>query len=338
MKKNFLIMMIMVLCAGFTFAQNTVRGFVPAAGTSDDTYGVFGQPFGDIVKGTQYEVSEGLAQAQVLCDTVTAAVGCGDSLTIGEFTLSAEDIQAIVEKFEANPYHSRDTFLTIHQANAAEFNYDLLLVLHLFVCPCSIKDADQNTYEVIAIDNLCWTKSNMRTTTLCENTSDFTLSYKRYSTDITPSLNDSIFGLLYTWENASAGYMDYFGFQTGICPCGWHLPTAEDVDTILKSNTDALRSPSGYWVVPEGITNSTKFSAEPAGYYDSLATRFQGFHSEADFWYVSGYNPDTEACEGGYFQILYFCDKPKQEPRNVNTDAMSVRCVRDMIYEYNNAR
>ena len=67
MKKNFLIMMIMVLCAGFTFAQNTVRGFVPAAGTgapgnNHQTYAVFGQMFGniDLNAANPYEVAEGL--------------------------------------------------------------------------------------------------------------------------------------------------------------------------------------------------------------------------------------------------------------------------------------
>lgn len=331
-------MMIMVLCAGFTFAQNTVRGFVPAAGTNDYTYGVFGQPFAGMDEINDYEATEGLGQAQVLCDTVTAAVGCGDSLTIGEFTLSVEAIQAIVDKFATNPDHPRDTFLTIQHPNAAEFNYDLLLVLHLFVCPCTVKDVDNYEYEVIAINNLCWTKSNLRTTHFCDDgEAGDPIEYSAYATDLTPTIDTATFGLLYTWEQV-VGNDDCSPFMQSICPCGWHIPNVYEIDTILKINTDNLRSNSGYWVVPEGITNSTKFTAEPGGYYNALAERFEGFHSEADFWYVNVDEENDFACVADYFQIYYFCDKPKQEPRNVNTDAMSVRCVRDMIYEYHNRR
>lgn len=334
MKKNFLIMMIMLLCSGFAFAQiNTVRGFVPGAGTgagnNDQTYAVFGQMFGDIDlnAANPYEVAEGLGQAQLIADTVEAVVGCGDSLKIGDFTLSAAAIDAIVAEFAADPTRPRDTFLTLQRTNAAIYNYDRLMVLHLFVCPCTIKDINTNEYEVVAIDNICWTKTNMRATTTCGGAEVVT---KSYSTDVTPELDPATFGLLYTWENASKASKCDSNYVTGICPCGWHLPTAAEVDTILKSYTNDLRSNGGYWVVPEGITNLTKFTAEPAGYFDSLATRFEGFHSEADFWYVA----TDSTCNADYFQIYYFCDKPKHEPRNVNTDAMSVRCVLDMIYDY----
>lgn len=339
-------MMIMVLCAGFTFAQNTVRGFVPGAATGNgnatdgyQTYAVFGQMFGNIdLSDTHgYEVAEGLAQAQLIADTVEAVVGCGDSLKIDNFTLSAEAIQAIVDKFTTNPDHPRDTFLTIQHPNAAEFNYDLLLVLHLFVCPCTVKDVDNYEYEVIAINNLCWTKSNLRTKHVCnDDVIGEEVEYSAYSTDITPTLDTATFGLLYTWNEVLVE-CDY-PFVQGICPCGWHIPNVYEIDTILKINTDNLRSNSGYWVVPEGITNSTKFTAEPGGYYNALAERFEGFHSEADFWYVNFDEENDFACVADYFQIYYFCDKPKQEPRNVNTDAMSVRCVRDMIYEHHNRR
>jgi uncharacterized protein (TIGR02145 family) len=334
MKRNFLIMMIMLLCSGFAFAQiNTVRGFVPGAGTgagnNDQTYAVFGQMFGniDLNAANPYEVAEGLAQAQLIADTVEAVVGCGDSLKIGDFTLSTAAIDAIVAEFAADPTRPRDTFLTLQRTNAAIYNYDRLMVLHLFVCPCTIDDYNGNPYDVVAIDNICWTKTNMRATTTCGGIDVVT---KSYSTDVTPELDPATFGLLYTWENASKDSKCDSNYVTGICPCGWHLPTAAEVDTILKSYTNDLRSNGGYWVVPEGITNLTKFTAEPAGYFDSLATRFEGFHSEADFWYVA----TDSTCNADYFQIYYFCDKPKHEPRNVNTDAMSVRCVLDMIYDY----
>lgn len=336
MKKNFLIMMIMVLCAGFTFAQNhnTVRGFVPGAGTGDgtnsgyQTYVVFGQMFGDL-NGEIYEVAEGLAQAQLVAeDTIEAVVGCGDDYTYGEFHLTADSIAALIPPTA----EKRDTFLTIQHPNAAIYNYDQLLVLHLFVCPCTKEDCNGNIYDVIAIDNLhCWTKSNMRAT---QNCNVGQVEYKSYTSDIVSSLDVDTFGLLYTWANATAGSDPDSNYMTGICPEGWHLPTAAEAALILNKNTDDLRTAEGgYWVVAENITNTTKFSAQPGGYYKGLAERFEGYHSEADFWYTEKINNQWTS---KYFQILYYCNLPKQEYRSVDTDAMSVRCVLDMIYDYKN--
>lgn len=328
MKKNFLIMMIMVLCAGFTFAQNhnTVRGFVPGA-AGNQTYAVFGQMFGDIdFDANPYQAAEGLAQAQIVGDTLETVVGCGDSLSIGEFKLTVADVQKIVDEFTAD---RRDTFLTIQHPNRAIYNYDQLLVLHLFVCPCTVDDADGNTYKVIAIDNThCWTKSNMRTTKNCAGVAVDAMSY---TSEIVSSLNVDTFGLLYKWNQAMTGSDCDSIYKTGICPCGWHLPTAAETARILEKNTDDLRSAEGdYWVVAENITNLTKFSAQPSGYYKGLAERFEGYHSEADFWFAD----NDSTCKPNYFQILYYCDKPKQEPRNDTADAMSVRCVLDMLYDY----
>ena len=330
MKKNFLIMLLTVFCVSFAFAQQdnmTVRGFVPAGGTTNEVYSTFGQVFGVIKAEGNYEWAEGLAQAQLIGDTVVAVIGCGDSIKFGSQTIYADDL------FPADRVAPRDTFFSYQKPNVAQYNYDSIYALHLFVCPCTVKDCEGNEYEVYAFDNLCWTKTSMKTHAVCYGPEcasvDFALQPMTYETETTKNLNDSIFGLLYTWENAIAGdsHCDS-DFVQGICPCGWHLPNADEIDTILNSQTNDLRSANGNWVVPEGITNASKFTAEPIGYYNAASARFEGHHSEVDFWYRES------GCTANYFQILYYCDKPKQEPRNAATDAMSVRCVLDMIYDY----
>ena len=339
MKKNFLIMLLTVFCAGFAFAQddNTVRGFVPggSTGNGNDTYrsySVFGQVFGNIVSSSDYEFAEGLAQAQLVGDTVELAVGCGDSVNIGPFTLTADSILNLFPNC-ASP---RDTFFTFQVPNVAVYNYDSLKVLHLFVCPCTVLDGDGNNYEVFAMKNLCWTKSNMRAANTCENYTQGSAidSVMAYSTETTPSLDTTTYGLFYTWNAAIQGAVcdsNNNGLIQGICPCGWHIPTADEVDScILHTPTNDLRAVNPEWVLPDEITNSTKFSAQPAGYFNYAADRFEGYRSEADFWYLSA------NCTGASFQILYYCDMPKTEPRNVAKDAMSVRCVLDMIYNYKN--
>ena len=333
MKKNFLIMLLTVFCVSFAFAQQddmTVRGFVPAGGTTNEVYGVLGQTFGVIQGSENYEWAEGLAQAQLVGDTIEVVIGCDDTYDDGRFQLTSEDVQALLAN---HPNGKFDTFYTYQVPNVAIYNYDSLYVMHLFVCPCTVNDCEDNEYVVYAFDKLCWTKTSMKTHAVCYGPKcasvDFALQPMTYETETTKDLNDSIFGLLYTWENAIAGdsHCDS-DFVQGICPCGWHLPNADEIDTILNSMTNDLRSANGNWVVPEGITNASKFTAEPIGYYNAASARFEGHHSEVDFWYRES------GCTANYFQILYYCDKPKQEPRNAAADAMSVRCVLDMIYDY----
>lgn len=326
MKKNFLIMLLTVFCAGFAFAQNdnTVRGFVPGGttGTGDNqTYVVFGQVFGDIERGSLYEVAEGLGQAQLISDTTELVIGCDDSVKIGNKYFVAKD-------FIKDPKEgTRDTFLTVQVPNDAIHNYDAMHVYHVFVCPCVATDCDGNDYDVFAFNNLCWTKTSMRTGSAnCCGGDRTDVSDTTYSTDITPTVNDSIFGRLYTWEAVLAGQeCNPDTFLQGICPCGWHIPTAAEIDTILNTLTDDLRSTNGHWVVA-GANNKTKFTAEPSGFYNTASQRFEGYHSEVDFWYVG------ENCTPEYFQILYYCDSVKFEHRNT-TDALSVRCVKNMLDE-----
>ena len=327
MKKNFLIMLLTVFCVSFAFAQddNTVRGFVPGAGTgaSNDhqTYAVVGQVFGAL-EAEIYEVAEGLAQMQIVADTLEPIIlTCGDAINVYPFNTiyTAEKIQELI------PIDSPlDTFLTVQFPNRAIYNYDSVYVLHVLGCNCKVRDNDGNQYDVMLVNDICWTKPNMRPSTTCDGN---TIDKKEYSTDVTPELDYGLFGYLYTWAEATQNEGCDSVYIQGICPCGWHIPTAEEMSYWLSFSASALRDNNpDNWVA--GVsTNESEFSAQPAGIFNSSANRFEGYTTEADFWFVG------ENCTPTVMQILYYCNVPMTFPRNPN-DALSVRCAKDLNYDH----
>lgn len=97
-------------------------------------------------------------------------------------------------------------------------------------CDGTVDDADGNTYDVVEIAGMCWTKQNMRVgTTINTGTTpsnNGTIEYYCYNNNPSncttdhPNYPD---GGLYTWDEAMQ-YVSTEGAQ-GICPVGWHVPS-----------------------------------------------------------------------------------------------------------------
>ncbi|MBO4644896.1 MAG: hypothetical protein J5642_00080 [Bacteroidales bacterium] len=98
-----------------------------------------------------------------------------------------------------------------------------------FACPGmpTVTDADGNVYNTVMVGNQCWMKENLRTTRYPDNTiltegTELSDSIAYY---YLPSMEESelaLYGVLYNWTAATTG-----GAQ-GICPIGWHVPTADE--------------------------------------------------------------------------------------------------------------
>jgi len=100
-----------------------------------------------------------------------------------------------------------------------------------FICGIStISDIDGNIYNTVQIGDQCWMAENLKTT---KHSSGYNIERKCYNND--NSFCDW-YGGLYYWETA----MDYAsgsnsnpsGVQ-GICPTGWHLPSAAEWDQLI---------------------------------------------------------------------------------------------------------
>lgn len=126
---------------------------------------------------------------------------------------------------------------------------------------------DGTSYKIVEIGNQIW---------FAENFSLVTDSSVIYENNIQ---NEKIYGRLYNWFEAQK-----------YAPDGWHLPSLEDWMDLIdyvgdEGGRKLMDTDSDLWTDPlvKG-TNSTLFSAIPAGYLDSRDSSFIGIGVYADFW------------------------------------------------------
>lgn len=119
-------------------------------------------------------------------------------------------------------------------------------------------DYDGNVYDAVRIGDLLWLQQNMRTTHYADGTpipngiatppqkterawpelhngdchiSDSTAFYYEI-----PDADKKLYGLLYNWPAAVRGNAGktYTGDVQGICPDGWHVPSNEEWDEMVR--------------------------------------------------------------------------------------------------------
>ena len=307
MKKIILSLVILMSMTVVMNAQQTtmtMRGFTAGGATIANSYGAFGQPFATIATvGNNHELSEGVAQMQVVYDTVYAVINYGADYKENGFNLPAGQTES----------HKDSVYLV----NGGEYNYDLMRTLYLIVCPGpdSVKDEGGNVYNTVAVSGYCWTKENLRFQTGNQMT---------YKTQQHPDVDTIKYGYLYTWADASNNGAEVDGYVQGICPStgwGWHLPNNDEIVALFSNPSTTLRSETE-WQNSEVNTNSTKFTAYPAGEFSSELNRFQGMGTETNWW--------TAIKDGETFahviQLNNYCGIPMMTKRLVE-DGLSVRCV-----------
>ena len=296
-------MMLMSITAVVNAQPATMRAFTSGGATNDNSYGVIGQPFATIATmDNGYEMSVGVAQMQLVYDTVYAVINHDAEYADNGFSLD---------------HQTKSHKDSVYLVNGGEYNYDLMRTLYLIVCPGpdSVKDRGDNAYNTVAVSGYCWTKENLRYETGNQMT---------YTTQQYPNVDVNKYGYLYTWADASNnGAQDNNGFVPGICPSagwGWHLPNSEELVALFSNPASTLRSETD-WKDSEN-TNSTKFTAYPAGEFSSELNRFQGMGTETDWW-TAKKDGDTFA---HVIQLNNYCDAPLMTKRLVE-DGLSVRCV-----------
>jgi len=116
------------------------------------------------------------------------------------------------------------------------------------------------------------------------------------------------YGYLYNWETAKT-----------VCPAGWHLPSEEEFETLIKdcggNSYDACKALSQ--------DGSSGFSARFGGWYCDY-NKFYDIGKNAYFWSST---PDGD----GYAYILYISSDSKAHTLRHNNRSFgySVRCIID---------
>lgn len=211
----------------------------------------------------------------------------------------------------------------------------------VFTCPATVKDTNDNVYEVVKLGNQCWMKSNLRTMNYPDGSN---ISASNMANPNNTTAN----GLLYSWSavmhGASSSSANPSGVQ-GICPRGWHVPS----DAEWTQMTDYVSSQSDYqcgassdeiskalasktlWKISTTSSctpgnspqdnDATGFSAIPAG---GVGTMTIAFGENAVFW--SSTEKDNSSA---YFRSLFYNSSTVTAMYRDKNYKFSVRCVRD---------
>ena len=181
---------------------------------------------------------------------------------------------------------------------------------------------DNQTYRYVKIGTQTWMAQN--------------LNYKADNTTCYANAdsNCSKYGRLYSWSSAmalDAGYntaawkgSDSAKHQ-GVCPAGWHVPTASEWSALIALAGDSSRiklSSTSGWRTNQG-TNVFGLTILPAGgLHDVDASGSLGYYT--NFWSAS-----ESSEERSLFQPFNNADANSSQSTFVKTGMFSLRCIRD---------
>lgn len=208
-------------------------------------------------------------------------------------------------------------------------NRHVWVYLRPFECGDLLYDVEENAYRTLELANTCWMQENLRS--LVYDDSSAVSGNMIYRADVAPdtAANLATYGYLYTWQAAAhladgaadSTAADSNGLVMGICPAGWHLPTAAEINDLADIGSDALKSME-LWLVPG--TNASGFTALPAGNYSTAADRFENLFGKTYFW-MSGVGDGVTAPAA---ELRYSCEYPLVISAQ-HGNGFSVRCVQN---------
>jgi len=195
----------------------------------------------------------------------------------------------------------------------------------------SVLDVDGNKYPAVQIGSKCWMAENLRTTHYADGR-DIANIYD-YQTVTSPTVPQH-YGFLYDWYDAAdvnrpSTRATSPTYTQGVCPTGYHIPTAEEVAVLNAVPATDLRSTTD-WIACDN-NNSTGFTAYPAGMYNLSLSRYEGIGTETSWWSMMEPNPSTVSTPSGTVTAVSFCTAYYCSTLFINsypaTYAISVRCV-----------
>ena len=185
------------------------------------------------------------------------------------------------------------------------------------------------TYDLVSIDNRCWLAQNLRSGTFTNGDS---IPFISESEDWV-SLDSSGYTLP---MSSNSEWIESHGFlynglaiidDRGLCPTGWSIPWSNELSSLIAFEGAAAVRASEFDSPPWNGTNSTGFSAVPAGWIDNSGVRY-GFLSWSIFWAkdVTEYDwPPNTLLNNVWLNSTNYVSYDAQ-PLSYG---MSVRCIKD---------
>lgn len=230
--------------------------------------------------------------------------------------------------FLINSISAQNKTLTIYYSDSTRIvNFSNVDSMVIFICGASKVNYGGKAYNTVLIGNQCWFKENLNIGTRRDGgvyqSNDGTIEKWCYDNS-----EDSCtkYGGLYHWNEAMQ-YSETVGAQ-GICPIGWHIPTAAEYQT-LATNID--NESNSLKAIGQGTgsgmgTDVTGFSGLLAGgkWYDNSGFVAKG--GWGNFW----------ISQVGYSSIYSYTMRLESNNNTIFIEngtreewGLSVRCIKD---------
>lgn len=191
----------------------------------------------------------------------------------------------------------------------------------------TLKDSrDGQVYKTIEINGSTWMAENLNFAGDADWPLPKSHSYCYGGLDANCDLYGRLYDRAAAMNSTTCGYGKscslYNGFNRGVCPDGWHIPSEEEVDDLLDftfGDRKTLRSAAG-WVVSESNANESGFSLVGSGIRVDKDYVNQGRF--ALLWYYTTGITQKYLAFSGVEDKMYLTENSKE------TIYISVRCVK----------
>jgi uncharacterized protein (TIGR02145 family) len=219
----------------------------------------------------------------------------------------------------------------------------------------NISDIDGNIYDIVTIGEQVWMAENLIATKLNDGT-PITLVNDLHEWD----QNDGSYGkrapmvCWYDYEtsnkNIYGGLYNRYCLERGVCPTGWHVPSAEEWEALIDyidnmnepsgpggaggpggkmKSTGTIESGDGLWHRPnDRVTNESGFTGHPGGLVNDYGNRFEELGYTGDWWgyYLGSHGEEVFSV----VELRYdFDDVELNTVGRFANPGYSVRCLKD---------
>lgn len=221
--------------------------------------------------------------------------------------------------------------------------------LYIKDCPSTVTDYNSNSYNVVSLAGKCWMSQSLKVTNYSDGTAislvtaDATwnsqaITKKAYCYYSNNSANGDDYGALYTWAAAmnggSSSNSNPSGRQ-GVCPSGWHLPSAAEYDQLVAAldggdlaGGACKETGTTYWKTPNtGATNSSGFSMRGGGRRANSGAFFN-LKDWGHLWTATSLT-GTYADYGGAAWLTYHTASWNTGSGYHKKTGLNVRCIED---------
>lgn len=203
---------------------------------------------------------------------------------------------------------------------------------------------DGNSYPYLTIGTQVWMAKNLAylpAVSLVSSGSTTEPYYYVYdntgtdATDAKATSNYGTYGVLYNWPAAMNGSSSSGSNPSGvkgICPDGWHLPSAAEWTQLVNSLGGSAfaggkmkATGTTLWKTPNsGATNASGFTALPAGYrWASYGGQYWDRGNYAFYWSTSSMENYSNS------ESLTYSNATASQNASGRNEGLSVRCVKD---------